>query len=157
MHIFYEYIWKMVYSFSTVYRRKHGFSTVSRIKIKKRNRLEVSSDARIAIMINDFSLSFVPLIACATEINGHICEKYCCSCVIEGWGAILGKQSKNVGKHRIRFFLLHRRRQTLMLGRIWRRHHNFLLTATTEQQCPDGLVERMSDQSIEHVGIVQRE
>jgi len=26
------------------------------------------------------------LIGCATEINGHLCEKNCCSCVIGGGG-----------------------------------------------------------------------
>ena len=40
------------------------------------------------------------LIKCATEINGNLCEKYCCSCVIgEGndanSGEILGNMSKS--------------------------------------------------------------
>jgi len=38
---------------------------------------------------------------------------------------------------------------------IWCRDNNLLLAAATKQQSPDGLVERMTDQSIEHVSIIQ--
>jgi len=45
------------------------------------------------------------LIGYAAEINGHLCEKYCCSCMIGGWegvktqrrSAILGNRSKRLG------------------------------------------------------------
>jgi len=49
-----------------------------------------------------------------------------------------------------------RHHQTLLFRWIRSRDNDLLLAAATEQQLPDGLVERMTNESIEHVGIVQR-
>ena len=42
---------KILTSFSTTYRCEQGFSTVVGMKTKKRNRLDVANDARLALSI----------------------------------------------------------------------------------------------------------
>ena len=74
-------------------------------------------------------------------------------------GKVVGVFRSSRKRHNMKLMrsqeLGHLPQRTLLLGRIWCRHNHLFLTAAAKQQRPDGLVERVADKSIEHVGIVQ--